>query len=530
LVAGRIAQDHRRLTNQVIPKEQTNEPHTQLGIGSAHQMTYRIKLFILVIALVVISNSLLAWANYRQCDTLLQAEIHRKARSIAATTAALLDPATAGAIRQRSDESRPEYARLQMQLREVRDLNRRKDVWIEHIFMLRPAPENPGIVEYSADAEERFEYTRHPGDIYTRNGRPVTIGLDGIGKLSENLDSFQAGYVSSFAPVKNHSGALVAMVGVTLVPAPRSTLHNLGPALLAPFAVTLALTILVAAVLARGVTRPLHALQRSIESVGKGDLGAVVSVPEGMRGEFGRMAAAISAMAIGLRERDKIKRAFSGYISRQVLDAIMAAGELSALKGERRRITVMFSDIRGFTTMAEAMRPEQVVELLSEYFDRMVEVILRHQGTIDKFLGDGMMVIFGAPLDDPYQEEHAVAAAIEMQKELNALCRKWEAEGRPAIRMGIGINSGAAVVGNIGSVQRMEYTAIGDSVNLASRLESASKDLGVDIVVSEHTYDAVRSLYHWKFDGEVTVKGRTEPVRTYSIEGIDEKPAGEMAG
>jgi hypothetical protein len=102
LVAGRIAQDHRRLTNQVIPKEQTNEPHTQLGIGSAHQMTYRIKLFILVIALVVISNSLLAWANYRQCDTLLQAEIHRKARSIAATTAALLDPATAGAIRQRS--------------------------------------------------------------------------------------------------------------------------------------------------------------------------------------------------------------------------------------------------------------------------------------------------------------------------------------------------------------------------------------------------------------------------------------------
>jgi adenylate cyclase len=493
-------------------------------------MRYRMKLFILVIALVVISNSLLAWTSYRQCDTLLQAEIHRKARSIAATTAALLDPATASAIRQRSDESRPEYTRLQTQLRRVRDLNRRKDVWVERIFMLVPAPENPRVVEYGADAEERFEYTRHPGDIYMRNGQPVTIGLAGIDKLSENLESFQAGYLSSFAAVADRSGALVAMVGVTLVPAPHSTLQNLGPAILAPFAVTLALTILVAAILARGVTRPLHALQQSIESVGKGDFSAAISVPEGVRGEFGRMAAAISAMAIGLRERDKIKRAFSGYISRQVLDAIMAAGELSALKGERRRVTVMFSDIRGFTTMAEAMRPERVVELLSEYFDRMVEVILHHQGIIDKFLGDGMMVIFGAPLDDPYQEEHAVAAAIEMQQQLAALCRKWEAEGQPAIRMGIGINSGAAVVGNIGSDQRMEYTAIGDTVNLAARLESASKDLGVDIVVSEHTYDAIRSLYRWKSEGEVTVKGRTEPVRTYSIQGIDEKPSREIAG
>jgi adenylate cyclase len=226
-----------------------------------------------------------------------------------------------------------------------------------------------------------------------------------------------------------------------------------------------------------------------------------------------------------LRERDMIKRAFSGYLSRQVLDAIMAKGELFALKGQRRRITVMFSDIRGFTAMAEGMRPEAVVEPLCEYFEKMVEVVLRHEGTIDKFLGDGMMVIFGAPLDDPYQEEHAIGAAVEMQKELVTLRNKWEAEGRPALRMGIGINSGAAVVGNIGSDQRMEYTAIGDTVNLASRLESASKELGFDIVVSEHTYQAVRPLFGWKFAGEVSVRGGIEPVRAYAVEGRSENPA-----
>jgi adenylate cyclase len=489
-------------------------------------MTYRMKLFILLSALVVICNGILAWTNYRHCNAMLQAEIHRKARSIAATAAAMIDPATAGTIRQHTDESRPEYAQLLMQLRKIRDLNRRNDVWTERIFTLVPALQNLQVVEYGADAEERFEYARHPGDVYTRDGQPVTIGLAGIEKLAENLHNFQAGYLSSFAPVRDRSGALVALVGVTLTPAPHSTLHELGPAMLAPLGVTLVLAIFIAVILARGVTRPLYALCQSIESVGKGDFDAAVSQASRMTGEFGQMAAAISMMAAGLRERDTVKRAFSGYISRQVLDAIMAKGELSALKGERRRITVMFTDIRRFTTISEGMSPESVVALLGEYFERMVEVVLRHQGTIDKFLGDGMMVIFGAPLDDPYQEEHAVGAAVEMQKELAALSKKWEAQGRPAVRMGIGINSGAAVVGNIGSDQRMEYTAIGDTVNLASRLESASKDLGVEIVVSEHTYDAVRPLFRWKSVGDIAVRGRTEPVRAYSVEGMSEGSTG----
>lgn len=131
-----------------------------------------------------------------------------------------------------------------------------------------------------------------------------------------------------------------------------------------PFAVTLLMAIFVAAILARSVTRPLYSLRHSIESVGNGDFDGAISASSGMTGEFGQMAAAITAMANGLRERDTVKRAFSGYISRQVLDAIIAKGELSVLKGERRRITVLFSDIRGFTTIAEVMRPEAVVTLL----------------------------------------------------------------------------------------------------------------------------------------------------------------------
>jgi adenylate cyclase len=128
-----------------------------------------------------------------------------------------------------------------------------------------------------------------------------------------------------------------------------------------------------------------------------------------------------------------------------------------------------------------------------------------------------MMVLFGAPTDDPYQEEHAMRTAIEMQHELRLLAEKWKSEG-VEIRNGVGINSGPAVVGNIGSSRRMDYTAIGDTVNLASRLESATKDLGVPILVSEYTYIALKGTFRFKEVGSIRVKGRTEPIQTYTLE------------
>jgi adenylate cyclase len=492
-------------------------------------MNYRTKLMTFLVGLVVLVNGLLAVAEYRRCQELLQQELHRKARAIVSTAAALLDPELVGAIRKRGDQTKPQYSALKAQLQKIRDFNRRKDVWIADLFTLIPAPQNAKYVEYGVDAEDNFAYEHHVGDIYLRDGQPLTIGIEGIDRLAENLKSFQAGFNAAFAPVRDASGKLIAILGVRLSPAPYSTLDQAGSAMIAPFFVTVALALILAVILARAVTRPLDALRLQIERIGKGDF-ADVAAPAKMTGEFGRMAAAITAMAKGLRERDTIKHAFSGYISRQVLDTIMEKGELPTLKGERRRITVLFADIRGFTTISEGMTPEEVVEMLSEFFERMVEVLMRHNGTIDKFLGDGLMVIFGAPVDDPYQEQHAVSAAVEMQQELSKLSKEWEANGRQPIKMGIGINSGAAIVGNIGSEDRMEYTAVGDTVNLAARLESATKELGLDIAVSEQTYAAIRPLFQWKPAGTIAIRGRTEPVRAYSVEGVNGRsgPVGVM--
>ena len=212
-----------------------------------------------------------------------------------------------------------------------------------------------------------------------------------------------------------------------------------------------------------------------------------------------------------------VKTAFARYVSKQVMDNIIDTGRLPTLHGDRRKITALFSDIRGFTTMTETMKPEAVVDILNEYFKCMVDVVFRNQGTLDKFIGDGLMVVFGAPAADPLQEEHAVRTAIEMQQELRQLSRKWEDERKPPVQIGIGINTGFAIVGSVGSEVRMEYTAIGDTVNTAARLESATKDHGVNILISASTYDAVRETFDAACIGAIRVKGRVEPVMAYSV-------------
>jgi adenylate cyclase len=148
----------------------------------------------------------------------------------------------------------------------------------------------------------------------------------------------------------------------------------------------------------------------------------------------------------------------------------------------------------------------------------MIDIIFANQGTLDKFLGDGLMVEFGAPLEDNMQELHAMQTAIEMQKKLTALCEKWVKEGKPEIKMGIGLHTGYAIVGNIGSEKRMEYTAIGDTVNVAARLEQATKILNMPILISEETFKAVKHIFDCKNLGSMSLPGRTEEITVYTIQ------------
>lgn len=220
------------------------------------------------------------------------------------------------------------------------------------------------------------------------------------------------------------------------------------------------------------------------------------------------------------RARRHVRELFGRYVSNDVIEQLMDDPALVSLGGQRREMTVLFSDIRGFTAASERATPEDVVAQLNEYFGAMVEVLFRHQGTLDKFVGDMVMGLFGAPLPDPRHADHAVETAVEMIQVLERMNVGWKAQGKPVLNIGIGINSGEMIAGNIGSEAIMSYTVIGDAVNLGSRLESLNKDYGTRILISEETRSRLTLDVQTRPIGAVTVKGRAEPVSVFEVAGL----------
>jgi adenylate cyclase len=217
------------------------------------------------------------------------------------------------------------------------------------------------------------------------------------------------------------------------------------------------------------------------------------------------------------REKRQVTRMFSRFVSKDVYDQLMADPARARIGGARRDMTVLFADIRGFTTFTERGQAEDVVSQLNEYFSGMVAVIFRSRGTVDKFVGDMVMALFGAPLEDPGHADHALEAALGMLGALRELNTHWTATGRPALDIGIGLNSGDMVAGNIGSDTIMSYTVIGDAVNLGSRIESLNKEYGTHIIISDATRARLKGRYDMRPLGTVTVKGKSEAVAIFEV-------------
>jgi adenylate cyclase len=239
------------------------------------------------------------------------------------------------------------------------------------------------------------------------------------------------------------------------------------------------------------------------------------------------VGSALSAQAVFLvgyfttdREKGRLKGAFSHYLSGPVMEHVLAHPEDLALGGQKKELTVLFSDIRGFTTLAERMAPEALVKFINSYLTPMTEIVLDEAGTLDKYIGDAVMAFWGAPVD---QEDHALRAcrtALRFVEKMASLRATWRAQGLPEFDIGVGINSGPMIVGNMGSDVRFDYTVMGDAVNLGSRLEGTNKDYGTRLMISEATFEAAKGQITARRLGAVRVKGKRKPVRIYELRGL----------
>jgi class 3 adenylate cyclase len=268
--------------------------------------------------------------------------------------------------------------------------------------------------------------------------------------------------------------------------------------------------ILAAIAVAGKITQPLFKLIDGFQKISKGDFHTQVQIQT--HDELQDLSESFNQMAAGLQERELIKDIFRRYATDQVVQKILEGEVRPTLSGERREVTVLFSDIRMFTSIAAKLRPEEIVYILNKYFTAMTDVVIEHEGLIDKFTGDEMMVVFGAPLhhsDDPHR---ALQTAIKMFQELEKVNRQLESEGYSKIEIGIGINTGIAVAGNIGSEKRMAYTVIGQDVNLAARLVSLAQK--GEICLSASTYEKIKDLIHAKSE-TVSLKGLETPLTVY---------------
>ncbi len=216
-------------------------------------------------------------------------------------------------------------------------------------------------------------------------------------------------------------------------------------------------------------------------------------------------------------EKKVLRGAFAYYVPESVIQEIMSKPENLSLGGEEREITVLFSDVAGFTTISESLEPRELVMLLNEYLTAMTDIILEHKGIIDKYEGDAIMAEFGVPVAYEHHARYACIAALEMQKKLKEMRNKWREEGRPELRARIGINTGEVIVGNMGSRDVFDYTVMGDHVNLGSRLEGANKFYGTYIMISEFTQRIVKDEFYTRSLDLIRVKGKKKPIAVYEL-------------
>jgi class 3 adenylate cyclase len=366
------------------------------------------------------------------------------------------------------------------------------------------------------------------GDGSGRPGEPVALAPELIEPLGWTLEDGVARYtriyrnasgtwITALAPIVDARGRAIAVLSMDYaVDLYFDRLRELQITIVQASVAGALAALLLGLLAARRLTRPIGALTEGVARVAAGDLSR--ELPVRSRDEIGQLTRAFNEMVAGLRQRDFIRNAFGRYVSPEVAKTLLESPEGLRLGGHKREVTVLMSDLRGYTRFAEQGDPSRVMEVLNAYLARMADIVIAHGGTINEFIGDAIFAVFGAPLDHADHAERAAAAALAMQAAMDGLNHENADRGWPRFEMGIGVNTGEAVVGNIGSEQRAKYAVVGAAVNLAARVEGCT--IGGQIFITTGTLERIRELAEVAEPVRVELKGILEPVVLHELRGI----------
>ncbi|MDQ6960934.1 MAG: adenylate/guanylate cyclase domain-containing protein [Mariprofundaceae bacterium] len=354
------------------------------------------------------------------------------------------------------------------------------------------------------------------------NFRPATFDELGLNWLTKTVKTYQetserkfslevdgTRYIAAFEPLPT-SFAKDWLIGI-VVPEDDfiGILKSSNKNMVLISLVLLFLALLVASALSNKISKPMVSLVQAIDKIRGFKLGDAVNVRSPVR-EIQVMNAAIESMRIGLSD-------FQKYVPATLVRQLIEEGEEATLGGSKKELTIFFSDIENFTTLSESMDPESLALHISSYFEVLTAIVSSHEGTVDKYIGDAIMAFWGAPLANKYHARGACRTALLCQQSLLKLNQQWVEEGKPAMITRIGLCTGDCVVGNIGSTQRMNYTVLGDTVNLASRLEGVNKVYHTDVLISQSTYLAVKDDFVCRLVDVVAVKGKSQAMKIYEL-------------
>lgn len=400
-----------------------------------------------------------------------------------------------------------------------------QDTEIHSIYILLPT-NTPNLLSFFVDYSEG-EMAKQ-GELYDATDVPVMLQGFSAPMVEDQPyeDSFGVS-LSAYAPLKLPSGQTVGLVGVDVMLAQLQAIHHWLINMIAWIAFSIVCLVVVLSLwIGRWVQKPLGQVVEATASIAEGSFDVKSAIER--NDEFGWLGHQIDQMAAALKDRELIRATFGRYVSKKLAGALLENGQVPDLGGQELVVTILFSDLKSYTSLSEFLSPSQILKLLNEYFGAMNEIVDAYRGCVIEFLGDGMMVVFGAPVYDEDHADHAVGCALEMQAQLkqlnkhwqaNGLARLWQGQGLDAIEMRIGIHSGPVVAGNMGSQSRMKYGVIGDSVNVAARLEHLNQQLSTSILISEAVKSSLSLQYSesLKNCGSHCVKGRHREVQTYTL-------------